>query len=183
MLTYSDDWVTVPTNSTLTIHKQTVMVHPIIDEYYNHNPYYSRSSKFGVEKGLITNEKGTPTPRAESPAPSNLPQRDAKRSSLTPKMHSNTSKVLALERHSIHPILGLTDQSNLRSEKGQLVDAQRGPPSIPPRDPCRTLERGNTKKKRRPVELESEPESPFPERITYGDPAKIAQYFPELTLT
>ncbi len=52
-----ESWVTVPTNSTLTIHKQTVMVHPIIDEYYSYNPYHSRSSKFAQDKGLVTNEK------------------------------------------------------------------------------------------------------------------------------
>lgn len=47
-----DDWVMVPTNSTLTIHKQAVMIHPIIDEYYNHNPSYTRSTGFAVSKGL-----------------------------------------------------------------------------------------------------------------------------------
>ncbi|KAI4089443.1 MAG: hypothetical protein L6R37_008037 [Teloschistes peruensis] len=49
-----DDWVIVPTNSTLTIHKQAVMIHPIIDEYYNHNPSYKRSTGFAVSKGLDT---------------------------------------------------------------------------------------------------------------------------------
>ena len=54
----ADNWVTVPTNSTLTIHKQTVMIHPIIDEYYNPNPSYSRSSGFAVSKGLVSNAPG-----------------------------------------------------------------------------------------------------------------------------
>ena len=54
----SDNWVTVPTNSTITIHKQTVMIHPIIDEYYNHSPSYSRSSDFAVSKGLVSNAPG-----------------------------------------------------------------------------------------------------------------------------
>lgn len=45
-----ESWVTVPTNSILTIHKQTVMVHPIIDEYYNRNPWHSRSSHCTQEK-------------------------------------------------------------------------------------------------------------------------------------
>jgi len=53
-----DNWVTVPTNSTLTIHKQTVMIHPIIDEYYNHSPSYSRNSKFAKDKGLVSNAPG-----------------------------------------------------------------------------------------------------------------------------
>jgi len=48
----------VPTNSTLTIHKQTVMIHPIVDEYYQPNPSYSRSSGFAVSKGLVSNAPG-----------------------------------------------------------------------------------------------------------------------------
>lgn len=54
----ADNWVTVPTNSTITIHKQTVMIHPIIDEYYNHSPAYARSSGFAVSKGLVSNAPG-----------------------------------------------------------------------------------------------------------------------------
>ena len=55
---WADNWVTVPTNSTITIHKQTVMIHPIIDEYYNHSPSYTRSSGFAVSKGLVSNAPG-----------------------------------------------------------------------------------------------------------------------------
>ena len=54
----ADNWVTVPTNSTITIHKQTVMIHPIIDEYYNHSPSYTRSNGFAVSKGLVSNAPG-----------------------------------------------------------------------------------------------------------------------------
>ncbi|MCJ1393551.1 hypothetical protein MMC18_006426 [Xylographa bjoerkii] len=53
-----DNWVTVPTNSILTIHKQTVMIHPIIDEYYNHSPSYTRKSEFAKSKGLVSNAPG-----------------------------------------------------------------------------------------------------------------------------
>ncbi|KAF2453132.1 nucleophile aminohydrolase [Lineolata rhizophorae] len=49
-----DNWVTVPTNSVLTIHKQTVMIHPIVDEFYCHDPAHSRSSKFAQTKGQTT---------------------------------------------------------------------------------------------------------------------------------
>lgn len=34
----ADNWVTVPKQSTLTIHGQTVLLHPIIDEYYDPAP-------------------------------------------------------------------------------------------------------------------------------------------------
>lgn len=47
------DWTTVPTNSVLTIKKQTVLIHPIVDEYYQTDPLYLRSSKLAESKGLI----------------------------------------------------------------------------------------------------------------------------------
>jgi len=53
-----DNWVTVPTNSTLTIHKQTVMIHPIMDEYYNSDPSYTRSSGFALCKGQSVGPNG-----------------------------------------------------------------------------------------------------------------------------
>jgi glutamine amidotransferase len=34
------------------------MIHPIIDEYYNHSPSYSRNSKFAKDKGLVSNAPG-----------------------------------------------------------------------------------------------------------------------------
>lgn len=47
------DWVTVPTNSVLTINRQTVLIHPIIDQYYQPNPSYKRSTKFAEGKGMV----------------------------------------------------------------------------------------------------------------------------------
>ncbi|KAI9753174.1 MAG: hypothetical protein M4579_005289 [Chaenotheca gracillima] len=55
----ANNWVTVPTNSVLTIHKQTVDVRPLIDEYYNAVPSYSRHSDFAVSKGLVSSTPGT----------------------------------------------------------------------------------------------------------------------------
>lgn len=52
-----ENWVNVPTNSILTIHRQTVMVHPILDKYYERDPYHVRSSAFVQAKGLVSNEK------------------------------------------------------------------------------------------------------------------------------
>ncbi|KAF2260152.1 N-terminal nucleophile aminohydrolase [Lojkania enalia] len=46
-----DNWVTVPTNSTITIYKQTVMIHPIIDEFYSNDPAHARSAGFAQAKG------------------------------------------------------------------------------------------------------------------------------------
>ncbi|KAK2593706.1 glutamine amidotransferase subunit [Conoideocrella luteorostrata] len=53
----TENWVNVPTNSILTIHRQTVLVHPILDKYYERDPCHVRSSAFVQTKGLISNEK------------------------------------------------------------------------------------------------------------------------------
>lgn len=49
-----DNWVTVPTNSVLTIHNQNVLIHPIIDEFWNHKPGVTRSNEFAADKGQTT---------------------------------------------------------------------------------------------------------------------------------
>ncbi|KAK1085197.1 glutamine amidotransferase subunit [Friedmanniomyces endolithicus] len=46
-----DNWVTVPTNSVVTIHGQTVLIHPIRDEFYNAVPSFVRSSRFAADRG------------------------------------------------------------------------------------------------------------------------------------
>lgn len=52
-----DNWVTVPTNSTLTISKQTVMIHPIIDDFYSSNPAHERSAGFAQAKGQTVTDR------------------------------------------------------------------------------------------------------------------------------
>ncbi|KAK4103888.1 N-terminal nucleophile aminohydrolase [Parathielavia hyrcaniae] len=64
-----ENWINVPTNSILTIHNQTVMVHPIMDQYYDRNPHHRRSAAFVRTKGLSANEKGT----SRTGTPFNLP--------------------------------------------------------------------------------------------------------------
>ncbi|MCJ1444990.1 MAG: hypothetical protein MMC23_005494 [Stictis urceolatum] len=84
-----DNWVTVPTNSTLTIHKQTVMIHPILDEFYNPSPSYLRSAQYAKDKGLVSNapgaaQAGTPNTDGDDPVAS-APQKveiDAVRAKL-----------------------------------------------------------------------------------------------------
>ena len=48
------NWLSVPTNTTLTICKQTVFVRPIKDEFYNPDPSAERSSNFAKAQGLVT---------------------------------------------------------------------------------------------------------------------------------
>lgn len=54
-----DNWVSVPANSIVTIHKQTVMLHPIMDEFYVEDSNQDRSSCFAVSKGLVSTAPGT----------------------------------------------------------------------------------------------------------------------------
>lgn len=51
-----DNWVTVPTNSVLTIHNQNVLIHPILDEHYNFTATFVRSERFAKEEGQTTGD-------------------------------------------------------------------------------------------------------------------------------
>ena len=173
--------MTVPTNSTLTIHKQTVMVHPIIDEYYNNNPYHSRSSKLVRDRGLTGDEKTRPNLTPENsilPAATARSLHDIVATTLTPSMHAGS------------PLSPPTDpayhQASADSDIRQLSSIKNTNTT-----PNKTQEQGNTKKKRRSLSnrenqiQEIRPESeaehvPEVRAIAYGDPMKIAQYFPEL---
>jgi glutamine amidotransferase len=169
------------------------MVHPIIDQYYNYNPYHSRSSKYVAEKGLITNEKGV-TPRGISPASSVAPE-DSKKLLPPSKMHESVSRSLTPEMHSNRPARALSQSPDISK---QLLENALS--TITTRDSSKPQEQGNTKKKRRSlldidVQTIPEPEIQPPEapaivraaspgeRGAYGDPAKIAKYFPELHLS
>ncbi|DAA73037.1 TPA_exp: Uncharacterized protein A8136_4962 [Trichophyton benhamiae CBS 112371] len=96
------NWVTVPTNSILTIHKQNVLIHPIIDEFYDGDPNHDRSSGFAVSKGLVSKAPGTTVapegqdvPRPNGAANTVITTCGARRDidSLTLEMHRNTNGV------------------------------------------------------------------------------------------
>jgi glutamine amidotransferase len=172
------------------------MIHPILDEYYVSNPYHSRSSKFAVEKGLVTNEKGA-TPRAASPASTpGILTEDLKKHLPASKIQESLFRTLTPEMYSPLAIRTVPSENSLKSypENGiPLLDIRSVPP-LATRDPSRPQEQGNTKKKRRsvpqvepPLPAEPEPDrierSDTPERTNYGDPAKIARFFPELNLS
>lgn len=69
LILHIDNWVSVPTNSVVTIHKQTVMLHPILDEFYGENLNHDRSSCFAVSKGLVSTAPGTTIPPANTKEP------------------------------------------------------------------------------------------------------------------
>lgn len=80
--------MTVPTNSILTIHKQTVLLHPIVDEFYNDDPNHDRSSVYALSKGfappaVVTPKKNTAAAKASLTQAANGP---AKLDSLAQKV-------------------------------------------------------------------------------------------------
>lgn len=48
-----DNWVTVPTNSVVTIHKRNVLIHPILDEFYNERAGFVRNEGFAKGRGQV----------------------------------------------------------------------------------------------------------------------------------
>ena len=158
-----------------------------MDEYYNYNPYHSRSSKFVQDKGLITNEKSAGSSSLQSPAvtpgllmndhkrlgPSNL--HDSIASTLTPSMHSSVSP-------SLPPTRAIPDTDLRRLSLLQHNSARDSP----------SREQGNTKKKRMSLsgtdgnvqvhhtQISSPTEETEPRSQAFGDPDKIMQFFPEL---
>lgn len=164
------------------------MVHPIIDEYYSYNPYHRRSSQFAQDKGLVTNEKGivngttlVTTPGIPTRQTSNLSAslHDTLTSTLTPSMHTiSVSPALSPANENIP--LRSSPLSDLRNSSFQSTSF---------RDSSRPQQLGNTKKKRKSLSAIEppqvihpvyEPELDSPPPRNYGDPLKIAQYFPEL---
>ncbi len=177
------------------------MVHPIIDEYYSHNPYHSRSSKFVNEKGLVSNEKATP-PRVDSPAPpftSEFAPEELKKTLPPSKLHETLSRNVSPESYASNGHRSPdSDAARQTPENGHTTNDVRRLTLLSGRDPSLPQEQTNTKKKRRSV-MEIEPvvePDPAPTRLDrsstsssgerdsfYGTPAKIAKFFPELTLS
>lgn len=199
----------MPTNSILTIHDQTAFVQDIRDQFCDKDPWQRRSAGFVHSKGLVANEKtatasALPSPDIVAPK-SNQPAEPAPKKAhlgptipfsmmrsitpqisrtTTPEISSNYSAPPRAERATVsfvcHP-----SSAEMRSVKGPSEfksSSQANPPA-----------QGNIKKKRMSLnDLPSGPGQPADagpptpvspsERTGYGDPAKIARYFPELTL-
>lgn len=48
-----NDWISVPTNSCISIRNLNVLLHPIVDEYYSKDPVQPRSNQFASSKGML----------------------------------------------------------------------------------------------------------------------------------
>lgn len=203
-----ENWVNVPTNSILTIHNQTVMVHPIMDRYYDRNPHHRRSTAFVRTKGLSANEKGTSrsaTPSCGIPAsipsaPCAIPHHlDAHRhpSELArPRVRGPTIPTLPGTSHT-------RSRTPLSHAETIVVDPPTSdvreitpPPVSKPAQQQQQPAQGNIKKKRASLNtldataaaqagagqhfVDLSPVTPEPVRQEFGNPQKIAQMFPEL---
>ncbi|KAH9904826.1 N-terminal nucleophile aminohydrolase [Xylariomycetidae sp. FL2044] len=154
-----ENWVNVPTNSMLTIHGQTVMIHPIIDAFSALGPYHTRSSKFAQTKGLTTNEKAAS--RVASPPIPNIEMEGQKRI-FGPLIPAGIGRSRTPEVPSV-PIRGRTPLvfSEISSPSPDHSLAFHNFPQRPETS-NKNPSQGNVKKKRRSPNLpaETEPESP-----------------------
>ncbi|KAK0752281.1 putative 20S proteasome subunit alpha type 2 [Schizothecium vesticola] len=184
-----ENWVNVPTNSILTVHKQTVMVHPIMDQFYDRNPHHRRSAAYVRNKGLAANEKGSVAGLVQTPVGTPSIEIDApKKLAPTIPFRTRTSETSTVPRvrtplSHIEAAPGPKDPGDVRSitEPPAMRAAPQQPPS-----------QGNIKKKRASLSAiepfsshlhqDSSPISPEPTRTEFGNPNKIAQYFPELSI-
>ncbi|KAK1754720.1 nucleophile aminohydrolase [Echria macrotheca] len=181
-----ENWVNVPTNSILTIHNQTVMVHPIMDQFYDRNPHHRRSAAYVRTKGLAANEKTTAVLGTPIPTPSPAVDVEVQRKFI-PKIPFSTSRSRTPE----------TTMSRVRTPLSHIEPA---PTSLDVRSatlqPAKSLQppaQGNIKKKRASLTTTEPPPGPdsfqetspiTPERTEFnGNPNKIAQYFPELSMS
>ncbi|KAJ4168057.1 glutamine amidotransferase subunit [Fusarium falciforme] len=183
-----ENWVNVPTNSLLTIHRQTVMVHPIVDKYYERDPHHIRSSAYVQAKGLTSNEKT----RSESASPGMVDRHqhelDSYRKMMTASLQFGPSRSLSpdIARRSRAP-------ASMRESTPISHSVQASPPSEASNKPVPA--QGNIKVKRRSIQildsnqsfgsttdLDQISDTEEPTRAEVRNPRKLSQYFPELTL-
>jgi glutamine amidotransferase len=176
------------------------MVHPIMDKYYDRNPRHRRSAAYVQTKGLTANEKtaqrgATPLPTPSAPietevhkrmlgptipfGSSNKP-RTAETSSIprtrTPLSHSETSTQSDVRSINEAPIarphaIPIPSQGNIKKKRASISAADAGNTSHPP---AALLSYADLE--------QHSPLTPEPHRTEYGNPNKIAQFFPELRL-
>ncbi len=175
----------------MTIHKESVSVHPIADRYYERNPYHRRSAAYVDSKGLVANEKA---PRAPPPVPSAMDQLEAQKKyfgstipfgvsrSRTPETSSmprvRTPLAVSETAGNTADVRTLTNPPVVRSgsqqppAQGNIKKKRRsltGMEGLPPHNPNAHLDHDN-----------HSPVTPEPTRSEFGNPNKIAQFFPEL---
>ncbi|KAJ9161195.1 N-terminal nucleophile aminohydrolase [Coniochaeta hoffmannii] len=195
-----ENWVNVPTNSILTIHNQTVMVHPIMDKYYDRNPRHRRSAAYVQTKGLAANEKTAQRGTTPLPTPAASLEVEVHKRLLGPTIPFGSSTKSRTQEAANVPRTR-TPLSHSETSTQSDVRTITEPPIIRPH-PISTPSQGNIKKKRASLSAidggntsltigafptyadveQHSPLTPEPHRTEYGNPSKIAQFFPELNL-
>ncbi|KAK7403623.1 glutamine amidotransferase subunit [Neonectria punicea] len=191
-----ENWVNVPTNSVLTIHRQTVMVHPIIDKYYERDPHHIRSSAFVQAKGLTSNEKRI-DPASPAAVDRQQPDMDGYRKLMSGTAFSSSRSLSPdLARRSRTPA-SMREVTTPPSQSSQAQTSQVQSQSqsqsqilLPTSSNSKVVPaQGNIKVKRRSAQLlDSTPDmdggsdSDEPTRADVRNPRKLSQYFPELNL-
>lgn len=189
------------------------MVHPIIDQYYNSNPNYVRSAAFARAKGLSVNEKSTLSARMASPLPTAPSQDLAPEAAVArkpaahhpvpgpgptipfSKLRSRTPETASLSGSGLGSVGRARALASMpEPPPAGLRAVTEPPPLVRQASAQQPPEQGNIKKKRRslnqlddvalPIQVAAQqaPE-PEPSRTEYGNPNKIARFFPELTLS
>ncbi|KAL2753912.1 hypothetical protein ACRALDRAFT_1062883 [Sodiomyces alcalophilus JCM 7366] len=191
-----ENWVNVPTNSILTIHNQTVMVHPILDRFYDRSPYHVRSSAFVQTKGLTANEK-TSNVLTASMTPISTSSEASQKKTLGPtipcgvshiRMSADTAATAVPRPPRVSPSNELGDLSNPPPAEIRSGSLLSGPQNVA----LRPQVQGNIKIKRKSLpsaaerhsaEDDSEPEHiAEPKGHGIGHPNKLSRFFPELTV-
>ncbi|KAF5689357.1 glutamine amidotransferase [Fusarium denticulatum] len=147
-----ENWVNVPTNSILTIHRQTVMVHPIIDKYYERDPHHVRSSAFVQAKGLTSNEKNRSD--VASPAGVDRQQQELEgyRKMMTSTLNFGPPRSLSPDMcRQARKIAPVCESIPVPQPQAQPPPAQTTPPIEQGNKPAPA--QGNIKVKRRSVQL------------------------------
>lgn len=203
----TENWINVPTNSILTIHDQTAFVEDIRDQFYNRDPWHRRSAGYVHSKGLAANEKTVTPPALPSPSVvvTDGSQHTEKRTHLGPTIPFSLMRSVSPQiSRSATPESACSPSATPRvratvsggsSQASSDVRSLRISSETRPQHPQNPPSQGNIKKKRMSLsdlpqpsgQLSSETDAPSPlspvERTAFGDPAKIARFFPELTLS
>lgn len=193
-----ENWVNVPTNSILTIHNQTVMVHPIIDQFYDRSPYHIRSSAFVQAKGLAANEKAAAlmTPSVGG----NMGSPDLQKRVLAPTIPFGVPLGRATDPNVTAPAKG-RPQSGLQellvtSPDARSITTLSSGQSSASRQPVRRnikvkrkslgspdqITNANRATDQQPAADDSDTDSPEQHGHGIGHPHKLSRFFPELTM-
>lgn len=193
----------------MTIHNQTAFVQDIKDKFYTSDPWQRRSAGFAHSRGLPTNEK-TSTPLALS-SPTLVITNSSRPERVQSKTHLGPNTTYSLMRSATPQLARTTTPASAENFDPQTTpNRYRATISsgsvagntdvrfvtISADAPQRTPSQGNIKKKRMSLsdlpqtqgqstadELSPTPLSPVERNTAFGDPAKIAQFFPELTIS